>query len=393
MTITSTPTSQTLRSLNTGTAILSLAIDPSSAVYSPSSTSSTVVTLHTPLIIPRELNRIRQSSLWSKAFNILIDGPSFPLPHFDPSSLASLLASPFLGPSVLSPTLNRALLSPMLSPQRRAHSTGSDASVPPLNLGLSRTRRSSSLSRPPTLSTGLSALVPPATPDALSSIVHDGITSHAKQTAEDIMVLRRAHDAFVARTKAELDVLEARVRAGVSAPGANGPVVVRGFGTTAKSPSTSRERGGSLERSPLGLPDGERGRSRDVGPARDEAASRAINEVDRAEDEARGRSRSRTRRGEAPGVPAPGLDVQATVDDERAREIPGRSDDTPAIATSFVPASHALVSIPESEELALPSPEPQPEPEPVEEVKLNGANGHGASNEPDEDGGPSVSLF
>ncbi|KAL8287358.1 hypothetical protein RQP46_003810 [Phenoliferia psychrophenolica] len=378
VTITSSPTSQTLRSLNSGTEILSLAISPSSPVLpTPSLSEPTLISLHLPLLTPSRLALLTSSPLWSTTFSILLDGPGFPPPAFDPLAVPppapTNLGSPSLNPTLFSPSA-RALLSPLLSPQRRADSKGaSDASIPPLNLGLSRTRRSSSLSRPSQPASGLHALVPPPTPGALAAVVHDSITGNAKHTAEEIMSLRRAHEQFVLRAKAEADVLERRIEGGVAAHGtgrARATVVVRGFGVAETSSSRSRERP-----SGAGGEDSSRGRRMEVGSARDEEASRML----LAEDDARGRSRSRTRRGEQPEYSSfadvsaatthhqqPGTEIKATIDEDGdGVEIPDRplkdgETQVESAAASFVPSSHALVSIPESEELALPALVPLP---------------------------------
>lgn len=154
----------------------------------------------------------------------------------------------------------------------------------------------------------------------------------------------------------------------------------------------------------------ERGRARAPGGSkRDEEVSREMRESDLREEEERGRSRSRIRggreRGESKagkavkevveaaaagvgggdkdkdkekvqkgGKPAAGEVISASVDDETAgsdspapitsptnlpssanKDVAEESTSTSAVASPmFVPSSHALVSIPESEELSLP---------------------------------------
>ncbi|GAA5974479.1 hypothetical protein JCM21900_006557 [Sporobolomyces salmonicolor] len=382
--ITTKPDSQTLHSINTGLPLLTLAtplLPPSDDASSsdaalepsPPRPARNVVTLHEGLLSDADASLTESSPFFSTTFSILIDSPSFPPPHFDPTSVApptpsvkaydpsSSSASGF-GGVLNSPTLQRALLSPLLSPQRRAASQGSDISVPPLSLGLSRTSRQSfSADRParppPAAPTGLPALIPalapppppasaaslpPADPAPLAAALTAAISHSAKKTAEDILVLRRAHDAYVRRAKAELDVLEARIELARSggtagaggAPGAGG--VVRGFGVPprggaaaepsrrSESGSGSRERerergrsgsrnhastggaggrGGSVERSPLG-PGREadtrdqpqqRGRPAASAMNRDEDVSYRLREQDQREEDERGRSRSRQR--------------------------------------------------------------------------------------------------
>ncbi|GAA6015247.1 hypothetical protein JCM11491_000983 [Sporobolomyces phaffii] len=342
VTISTRPESQTLRSINTGEPLFTLDTpllraestedrdedgDSPAEPNKPSKANEQRrITLHSGLVPASHLDvsTVQSSPFFSQTFSILIDAPSFPPPHFDPSSLAPPTPSfravdhnSSTFPGVLnSPTLQRALLSPLLSPQRRAASQGSDMSVPPLSLGLSRTSRASFSADNRTLrsnsshqASGLTALIPslapsphssghssanptaspsisavPQTPPTSASDPHSlaaaltaSVSGSARKTAEDILALRRNHDGLVRRAKAELEVLEARiesVRNGAS--GGNvvgGGGVVRGFGVPLivrkektngqdRSPSGSRERGrsagrgagrtGSLERSTLG---------------------------------------------------------------------------------------------------------------------------------------------
>jgi len=240
-------------------------------------------------------------------------------------------------------------------------------SVPPLSLGLSRTSRTSFSTdqklnlRPggpaPSQPTGLIALIPALAPSSSSQQHNSGhsstnpssspsvsavtqtpptsttdptclaasltssISASAKKTAEDILSLRRNHDTFVRRAKAELEVLESRierVRNGTNGGGVvGGGGVVRGFGVPVlvtkeggqeRSNSGSRERGrsagraggraGSIERSPLShtgsseRKDSPGSRAKD----RDEDISLRLREQDQREEDERGRSRSRQRR-------------------------------------------------------------------------------------------------
>ncbi|GAA5960600.1 hypothetical protein JCM3765_005872 [Sporobolomyces pararoseus] len=400
VTISTRPESQTLRSINTGEALFTLdtPLLPPSKHDLDSDTEAggeegqeedkqeqttqqdRRITLHSGLIHSKDLDisTIQSSPLFSQTFQILIDSPSFPPPHFDPASLApptpsfrpvdhnSSSSANFLN----SPTLQRALLSPLLSPQRRAASQGSDMSVPPLSLGLSRTSRASfsadnrgPLLRPNSSSsssqpTGLLAIIPsllpsnststttstnttnstaspsitasgtvPQTPPVSASDPHSlasslttSISTSAKKTAEDILNLRRNHDTFVRRAKAELEVLETRiesVRNGVNGGSlVGGGGVVRGFGVPVilrkdgqdRSESGSRERGrtsgrsgraASLERSPLGDNDN-RKETTTKEVVRDEDVSSKMREMDQREEDERGRSRSRQRRREDP---------------------------------------------------------------------------------------------
>ncbi|GAA6031293.1 hypothetical protein JCM8097_005588 [Rhodosporidiobolus ruineniae] len=367
----------------------------------------TLVTLHGSLLPSSSSEELESSALFSTTFRILIDGPSFPLPHFDPSSIvpptpsvkpytfdpsnppARASEAAFAGGVLNSPTLQRALLSPLLSPQRRASSlAGSDASIPPLNLGLSRTSRPSfsGAERPRKGSIapgkngeerklhGLAALIPALNPSANSSLssssgvtatpsfsavdtsssssssssssasivgLHSTLTlslsTAAKKTAEEILSLRRAHDLFVRRAKAELEVLEARIEDfRANGPGGGEEGVVRGFrtkedrerakaerekersersqsrGTSQARRSTSRDSPGGSGRSQDRDPDRGRGRPGFGAVAeassaasahtlkatdRDESLSLRMREADEREEDERGRSRSRIRRG------------------------------------------------------------------------------------------------
>ncbi|GAA6063409.1 hypothetical protein JCM10212_005476 [Sporobolomyces blumeae] len=454
VTITTKPESQTLRSINTGQALLTLdtpllprsprpraTLDDSSVdddqddredgrskessrerasaeqddehaaaerALDSAAASSRRVTLHAGLVLSTllDVSSIEQSPVYSTTFSILVDGPGFPPPRFDPASLAPPTPSfrPVHDPSfggasatggnnnagggiLNSPTLQRALLSPLLSPQRRAQSQGSDMSVPPLSLGLSRTSRASfsaesarafqlqrggggNGSTSSHVPTGLAALIPalvPAPPPpqastsnsssnptsspaisavqtppdhqssttSLASALTASLSTSAKKTAEEILSLRRNHDAFVRRAKAELEVLEARIEgvrngsAGGGVVGGGGvvrgfgvPVVMRegggGTGTRSASQSGSRERGRSagragtsIERSPLGSAAGGPGTERRDSPVgsrsgqakerdRDEDVSTKMREADQREEDERGRSRSRQRRRDEP---------------------------------------------------------------------------------------------
>ncbi|GAA5971990.1 hypothetical protein JCM11641_002444 [Rhodosporidiobolus odoratus] len=343
----------------------------------------TFVTLHAALLPASSIPELESSPFYSPTFSILISGHNFPLPHFDPSTIAPPTPSvkPYtldsstssnshaLGGTLNSPTLQRALLSPLLSPQqhlrRDASHNHSDAAVPPLSLGLSRTSRQSfSTSDRPTPPRvppkGLAALLPsPPIPqssstETLTSTLTAGLSNEAKKTAEKIIELRREHEGFVKRAKAELEVLERRIEAfrdgsgsfeGVG-PGGGGGVggegregVVRGFrardsaaasasadGPTTASASRGRESyasssspGGSRSRSIGESARGraaERRRSSLAGSAAagesspqalkatdmDESLSLRIRKADEAEEESRGRSRSRLRRGNGAGT-------------------------------------------------------------------------------------------
>lgn len=435
--VTTTPTSQTLSCINTGQPILTLEIpllpasrdtSPSespdqSRGISPSRPEPQLVTLHRAALVDKsQYDQLKSSPAYSTTFKILVDGPGFLPPRFDPSAIAP--PTPQVGAVshqasshgqhqhniFNSPALQRALLSPLLSPQRRAASQGSDISVPPLSLGISRARapslsgpssganqepttsgssssansrrpsasngpigaRSQSSSRPPR---GLSSLNPALSPSthataasspsintitgtggtaggaggsdsavrpSLEAILGTAVSARAKQTAEDILALRRAHDTFVKRTKLELEVLQTRISdaAFMAATGGTGSgagpsgLVVKGFGTQAhgqglngrgvnsenssKSPSGLRRTGGghadasgigSREPSQERDPSEERGRSARPGPGltarnseKDETVSQQIREEDERQEEERGRSLSRTRRDSETGT-------------------------------------------------------------------------------------------
>ncbi|BGP18144.1 hypothetical protein JCM10213_007750 [Rhodosporidiobolus nylandii] len=398
------PESQTLFSINTGEPLLTLATpllpstppsDESSAIAdddetspspspsrrrgnsssTPASTSAsssakpTLVTLHNALLPSSSIPELQSSPLFSPTFQILIDGPSFPPPHFDPSSIvpptplvkpytfdpsnppSSASQAAFAGGVLNSPTLQRALLSPLLSPQRRpsalggsASGTGGSSDIPPLNLGLSRTSRASFSAqgeRPGVVQKqphGLAALVPSLSvapslsSEALSGTLTSALSAQAKKAAEEILALRRSHDLFVRRAKAELEVLEKRVEAFRAAGnGKNEEGVVRGFrakdgggegetssssaasagvpasasaaasaGNASQSRSPSRGRG----RSPARVASSSRGRSTDRIKATDmdESLSSRIRAADEREEEERGRSRSRMGRRGSEGL-------------------------------------------------------------------------------------------
>ncbi|GAA5853959.1 hypothetical protein JCM9279_007615 [Rhodotorula babjevae] len=246
----------------------------------------TVVTLHEGFLPASEADHLESSPLYSSTFQVLIDGPTFPPPHFDPASLAP--PTPAVRPHdgglsggmLNSPTIQRALLSPLLSPQRRAASQGSDASVPPLSIGLSRTSRASFSApsdRPaaPTnpssaASRGLAALIVPPSSSISASTSTSGATatataaptlggtltgalsSAAKRTAEELVALRRAHDAYVRRAKAELEILEARIDNFDGHVAGKEEGIVRGFRTRDernKVASRTVDAGGSVSRS------------------------------------------------------------------------------------------------------------------------------------------------
>ncbi|GAA5977561.1 hypothetical protein JCM10908_005019 [Rhodotorula pacifica] len=303
-----------------------------------------VVTLHEGFLPASEATQLEESSLYSTTFRIIIDGPSYPLPHFDPAVLAPPTpavrphgssvggndSTSVYGGVLNSPTLQRALLSPLLSPQRRAASQGSDMSVPPLSLGLSRASRPSfnsserpyidttssgagqkGKSAPVTLVTLIPSLAPPrstayssassTTPQVGPSSIHQhhghsnhnqyhatpapaptlagtlttSLSSAAKRAAEEILALRRTHDAYQRRAKAELDVLEARIEnfrseAGVAVAVGGTEAVVRGFKTKEDRAKEREERNASVSRSrerrgrspPRSTAEGPRGRSR-----------------------------------------------------------------------------------------------------------------------------------
>ncbi|KAM0790215.1 hypothetical protein ACM66B_005529 [Microbotryomycetes sp. NB124-2] len=535
--VTCSPTSQVLASLNTGKPILTLStpLIPEQSVEDdtederdgndeqPSASSSsttrsrkpTIVTLHHPLLTLQQAQARQQSPLYSVTFKILVDGSDFLPPRFDPTNLAPPTPNVTGSAHILnSPTVQRALLSPLLSPQRRAASQGSDASVPPLNLGVSRARAPSitgpslqqqqhqqqpasstsalahtnapsssspsmqphsfgarrgsfvngqqqqqnllsagASTRPSSLQDDLTKYVEPNGRPSLDQVMTADVSSKAKATAEDILNLRRQHDSFVKRAKAELEVLSARVTNAANAvsttivPGSG--LVVRGFGTTATatasaSPSKSRSpadrrsattttttASSSRERS-IGRGDSEE-RGRSTGASRgqrgaatpttrnsdmDEQKSQEIRDEDERQEEERGRSRSRVRRSQdgggggsdnkesrqqkstsksrdkvaevvaavaasSTGASSPsrqpgssgqstatssrsaaqaGDTIPASVDDSEPMTNRGYDQSNPApqpkgdrVATPvFVPSSHALVAIPETEELSLP---------------------------------------
>lgn len=290
------------------------------------------------------------------------------------------------------------------------------------------TRRSASRSRSRATSISIEALLaPPALGDqdepappppnlTLASVLTSDVSTKAKQTAEEIMALRRAHDIYIKRAKHELEVLSSRLsNASVTSAqvGGNG-VVVKGFGVPPRARSASRER--SVERSQ------ERGRSmrgsngkRNEEAGRDEDVSDKIRAEDER-DEERGRSRSRVRRGAgaderakanaavaavvaaannvggtsgsndakgSPNVLSPrggvkslpmvGQEISATIaeegeeDEEHYQEEEesevrggglsvsnGTTNGAGSASPAFVPSSVHLVSIPEAEELSLP---------------------------------------
>ncbi|GAA5935735.1 hypothetical protein JCM3775_003394 [Rhodotorula graminis] len=252
----------------------------------------TVVTLHEGFLPASEADHLESSPLYSSTFQVLIDGPTFPPPHFDPASLAppTPAVRPHDGTTTTttgggglssgmlnSPTIQRALLSPLLSPQRRAASQGSDASVPPLSIGLSRTSRASfsAPDRPPapanpstSASRGLAALiVPPSTsttnssstsstatttPPTLGGTLTGALSSAAKRTAEELVALRRTHDAYVRRAKAELEILEARIDNFDGHVAGKEEGIVRGFRTRDERDARARQKvdaGASVSRS------------------------------------------------------------------------------------------------------------------------------------------------
>lgn len=272
--------------------------------------------------------------------------------------------------------MQRILLSPLLSPMRRAASQGSDMSVPPLSLGLARGRAASLTGRNGPSNNASMGMLPSSNEtdgmESLSAIATSEINANAAETAEKLLVLRRAHDAFVRRVRVEQDVLETR------AEGSGSGKVVRGFGEGvspnrsvsrgSRSASGSRERSRgrdtSLERSKLGLMDwpeeDDRGRAGNAagreqeGTERDEAASQKMREEDKAEEDARGRSRSRNRRRDD-GSPLPPPEVELKPIPAPVPVVPTPIVSSASVATpTFIPQSHALVSIPESEEMSLP---------------------------------------
>ncbi|BGP41875.1 hypothetical protein JCM10450v2_005946 [Rhodotorula kratochvilovae] len=380
------PDEQTLFSINAGERLLTLAtplLPPENDSVGDSALEDgdadadaaaekkkpAVVTLHEGFLPASEAPHLESSPLYSSTFQLLIDGPTFPPPHFDPASLApptpavrahdSPSTSSSLPAGALNSPLQRALLSPLLSPQRRAASqAGSDASVPPLSLGLSRTSRASFSSgdRPsapsaPHHARGLAALLtaPGAPVPTLTGTLTGALSTAAKRTAEELVALRRAHDAYVRRAKAEMEILDARVEHfdGLVVAGKE-EGVVRGFKTRdereervrrsvdaggsvsrsrergaarvkeeearAESQSRSRERGpsqgrrGSEERAArpgwcatgdASSNGGGTGAGSTKGTLKDEDVSSLIRAQDEREDDERGRSRSRARRGEA----------------------------------------------------------------------------------------------
>lgn len=356
----------------------------------------TVITLHEGFLPASEIPQLEESPLYSTTFRIIIDRPSYPPPHFDPASLApptpavrphgansgTADSTSAYGGVLNSPTLQRALLSPLLSPQRRAASQSSDASVPPLSLGLSRaSRRSFTAPERPrvdnkpthvTLLTLIPSLAPgragpaaasgtpqvsavnfggaPSSTSAdqgshvpgatLNGTLTTSLSAAAKRTAEEILSLRRSHDTFQRRARAELDVLEARIEkarseAGTAVAVGGTDAVVRGFRTKDGQPQKVEDREGrkgsaSRSRDRGESPQQNRGReersSRDPVPGsaaaaaatpsrpgltsssstqsasvstretRDEATSALIRAQDEREEDERGRSRSRSRR-------------------------------------------------------------------------------------------------
>uniref|UniRef100_A0A0K3CRR5 RING-type E3 ubiquitin transferase n=1 Tax=Rhodotorula toruloides TaxID=5286 RepID=A0A0K3CRR5_RHOTO len=340
------PESQTLSSINTGERLLTLPT-PFITASSGSSDSNeyddafeddsgsstpkkTVVTLHEGFLPASETEQIEQSPLFSSTFKILIDSPSFPAPHFDPASLApptpsvkpldptSASSAAAYGGILNSPTLQRALLSPLLSPQRRAASQGSDLSVPPLSLGLSRTSRASfsgAGERPrvqgggqPSLVSLIPALAPPASgPSTASSSSTD--PPHPSSTAEEILSLRRTHDASRSRSRGQPggNGRQASVR-GSSEQYAQSATAQRSRSrtkavaeATAKAVEGAQQRGQSGSRERAGQSGGgaseERGRGR--GPTRGENLPATLEEEGEEEDD-RGRSSTSTRSASAP---------------------------------------------------------------------------------------------
>ncbi|GAA5907630.1 hypothetical protein JCM8208_000023 [Rhodotorula glutinis] len=285
-------------------------------------TKPTVVTLHEGFLPASEADHLESSPLYSSTFQVLIDGPTFPPPHFDPASLAP--PTPAVRPHdgglssgmLNSPTIQRALLSPLLSPQRRAASQGSDASVPPLSIGLSRTSRASfsAPDRPPlptnpstAASRGLAALiVPPPTASSsastaaaptLGGTLTGALSSAAKRTAEELVALRRAHDAYVRRAKAELEILEARIDNFDGHVAGKEEGIVRGFRTRDErdkvasrrvdaggSVSRSRERERARGRTPVAdvVEGGEAARRSSASGSRERPMSRGRGSVERA---------------------------------------------------------------------------------------------------------------
>lgn len=341
---------QTLWSLNSDRAVFTLA--PTDA-----DPSRRIVTLHGPLLRPEELLALHGSPCWSSTFQVLLDGPGFPLPRWiDPETTDKVKGTPTFGPVVSSP-FHRALLSPLVSPQRRASSSmGGDLSIPPLVLGVSRARAPSISTLAPTLSIQSLLVSAPSAPD-IPHVLATALSSHANIVAAEIMHLRRRHDVFARRLKAEAELLEARI-----APPLGNGLQVRGFGSSpARSASRSRERERSQERA-YGE---ERGRkTREEMNFADEAMSKRMLAQERAEEDARGRSHSRTRRGDASAAaiargPAGALLVEATVPDDESRAVPsgGKLGKLSEGSPPYAPHSHLLISIPEQEESSVPTSE------------------------------------
>ncbi|KAK4049858.1 hypothetical protein OIV83_003914 [Microbotryomycetes sp. JL201] len=504
--VTCSPTTQVLASLNTGKPVLTLQT-PLIPDHDTNATGHqdgeqidserdelvnrkpTVVTLHHPLMTFQEAQTSSQSPMYSTTFKILVDGEAFLPPRFDPLNLTPATPNVTGSAHILnSPTVHRALLSPLLSPQRRAASQGSDTSVPPLNLGVARARAPSITGQPQSQSTSsatalastflassspstaahahlgvrrssvatngqqvtsgstsarlsaqddLTKYVEPNGRPSLDQVVTADVSAKAKTTAEEILNLRRQHDAFVKRAKAELDVLSARVTNAANAvstaivPGSG--LVVRGFGATSAnsaSPSKSRSpadrrsvssrdrssaRGESEERGRPSVGRGAAATGSSRNSEKDEQKSQEIRDEDERQEEERGRSRSRVRRGQdgehgsqsqsrqqqqhkstsksrdkvaevvaavaassaaspsrqttangpssqsTPKLPqSPGEIIPASIDeseqptlDDSASASAQQSGDRSATPI-FVPSSHALVAIPETEELSLP---------------------------------------
>ncbi|GAA6004225.1 hypothetical protein JCM10207_002491 [Rhodosporidiobolus poonsookiae] len=363
------PESQTLFSINTGEPLLTLAtplIPPSTGndtfedddddEEAAPGKHATQITLHEGLLHASSTEELKASPLFSSTFQILIDGPSFPSPHFDPSSIvpptpsvkpytfdpsnppASASQAAFAGGVLNSPTLQRALLSPLLSPQRRASSqAGSDASVPPLSLGLSRTSRPSfsgdrpSAPKPPP--TGLLALIPSLVPGAVSEAVAatpsfaavpttpassapapslqqtltTSLSSAAKRAAEEILALRRSHDVFVRRAKAELEVLEARIEE-YRASGQADEGVVRGFKTREDRERAKKEKEDASQSQTQARASGSGSGSRDRGGEAERGRGRGPARENGANGSASGsRSRGRTERGTSTARPGYGV--------------------------------------------------------------------------------------
>lgn len=313
--VSTTPSSQTLRSLNSNTAIFTLTLpkpfDPiSTTPATDAPTAGTIITLHT--VIPfSSFATLHQSPLFSQTFNILLDGPNFPPPRFDPlyippSSLSSNPLSPLLSPQ---PTP----FAPSSPERGRGRSSSISAGVgdliPPLRLSMSRSRIRPSPS--PAKPSGIYALLPPSAAGitsssgiastALAELATTSISRLSKANAEEIMALRRAHEARILRIRNELDVLEKRVSGSgfsiLSTPGGRasqegGTRVIKGFNiaTPVVVDSRSRSREGRTA-----------SRNREVregGTERDELVSKLFvgedKEIEKEEIE-RGRSTSRSR--------------------------------------------------------------------------------------------------